>query len=421
MPPMSPYQPKIAIVGAGPAGLTLGLLLHKHSIPFTIYELRSKPTETELAKPSGMLDLHEESGLAALKACGVFENFLSVTGECAEVMKVTDKDGNVVYADEGTLEYRPEISRHALTKLVLSALPSECVQWGYKLKAAVPPTTQSGPKRTILEFDGCGTAAFDFVVGADGAWSKIRRLVASTMPSYTGVQSITLTITHITEKYPHLADFVGPGSMFALGNRNAIISHRGAMDSARLYVGIQTDDEEFGTTTGFSGQTPAEIQDALLSDKRYFRAWGEVTKELLAKACEDETASNPGSSTDIKPMYMLPIGHTWESSPGVTLIGDAAHLMAPWAGEGVNLAMWDALSLSEALASAFAGGSFADESAFQDVLAPLIKDFEVKMTERAKEAAEITFANEGIMFGDDGAEGMAEQMRSFGPPTEEVM
>ena len=60
-------QPRIAIVGGGPAGLTMGLLLHKNRIPFTIFESRQKPTEEELAKPSGMLDLHEESGLAVIK------------------------------------------------------------------------------------------------------------------------------------------------------------------------------------------------------------------------------------------------------------------------------------------------------------------------------------------------------------------
>ncbi len=60
-------KPTIAIVGAGPGGLTLGLLLHKHGIPFTVFERRPEPTETELLELSGMLDLHQESGLEALK------------------------------------------------------------------------------------------------------------------------------------------------------------------------------------------------------------------------------------------------------------------------------------------------------------------------------------------------------------------
>lgn len=69
-------SPRIAIIGAGPAGLTLGALLHKHAIPFTIFELRQKPTAGELSKPSGMLDLHEGSGLAAIRECGLYDEFL---------------------------------------------------------------------------------------------------------------------------------------------------------------------------------------------------------------------------------------------------------------------------------------------------------------------------------------------------------
>lgn len=108
----------------GPAGLNLGLLLHKHGIHFTIFELRQKPNDEELAKPSGMLDLHEESGIAAIKECGLFEEFLKLTGECSEADKFSDKDGNILHADDGGMSDRPEISRNALTQLLVSHLPT---------------------------------------------------------------------------------------------------------------------------------------------------------------------------------------------------------------------------------------------------------------------------------------------------------
>lgn len=126
----SSQSSRVAIIGGGPAGLTLGLLLHRNAVPFTIFELGQKPTDNVLAKPTGMLDLHEESGLAALKECGLPEEFLSLTGECTEADIVSDKDGNILWADEGGMSTRPEISRNALTKLLMSHLPANSIQWG---------------------------------------------------------------------------------------------------------------------------------------------------------------------------------------------------------------------------------------------------------------------------------------------------
>ncbi len=100
---MSSSQPGIAIIGGGPAGLTAGLLLRKRGIPFTIFELQQKPTDEELAKPSGMLDLHEESGIAAIKECGLFDEFLKLTGECTETSKFVDA---VLYTNKNSKRQR---------------------------------------------------------------------------------------------------------------------------------------------------------------------------------------------------------------------------------------------------------------------------------------------------------------------------
>lgn len=404
---MSSFQPRIAIVGGGPAGLTLGLLLHRRGISFTIFELRQKPTDEELARPSGMLDLHEESGLAAIRECGLYEHFLQLIGECTEAQKISDKDGNILYADEGEDSKRPEISRHALTKLLSSHLPNEGIKWGHKLLSATRSSTSSGTE-TELDFGSHGKQTFDLVVGADGAWSQVRNLLTDVKPYYSGTQNITATVRQVTTKYPHLAAFIGRGSFWVIGHRHAVVSQRGPQDSARVYILLTIADEHFAVSSGLAGQTAAAAKDRLLNDEALLGRWGPVIKDLVTVVCDEEAADDSDTTVNIKPLYMLPIGASWEHQTGATLIGDAAHLMCPWAGEGVNLAMWDSLSLAHVIIKAHEAAGQDDAVSFQSALDPLMKEFEVELVARAKEKAEETYNNGQMLFGEDGAKAFAD-------------
>lgn len=409
---MSPYQPRIAIVGGGPASLTVGNLLHKRNIPFTIFELRPKPTEEDLAKPVGMLDLHEESGLAALKECDLLDEFHKHTGVCSEYQIIANKEGDVIYTDDGGLETRPEISRNSLSKILLDRLPSDTVKWEHKLISASRSTTASDTTEIELDFGKNGKHTFDFVVGADGTWSRVRSLLTVTKPMYAGWQLITLTIRHVTKKYPELAKYVGTGSFTCLGHRHGVMSQRGLQDSARIYVCLTTPDEHFAETLDLNKGTPAQAIKKLLSDDSLLGPFGPKVKELVRIGVDEETKDNPGAKLPIMPLYMLPIGHSWEHKPGATLIGDAAHVMNPWAAEGVNLAMHDALDVSQAIIKAYETAP-GEAASFQRALDPLIEEFERVMAERAKGKAEETYTNGQTMFGsEDGATAMAEWFSS---------
>lgn len=405
---MSATHPQIAIVGGGPAGLTLGLLLHQQNIPFTIFELRQKPTEEELSKPSGSLDLHEESGLAALHAADLYDEFLKHTGECLEDQLVYNMDGEIYWEDEGGLSERPEISRHALTSLLMSRLPSDSIKWGHKLFAATSIALQDGSK-TELDFGPNGTQIFDLVIGADGAWSKIRNLLTDVKPHYAGIQNITATIRDVSRKYPHISKLVGPGSFSALGLRHGVMSQRGGQDSARIYVFLSTPDEEFPIKSGIAGRSAAEAKSILLNDDTLLGRWASSLKELVTVACDEDSNDNPGVNVDIKPLYTLPVGSSWVHRSGVTLIGDAAHLMCPWAGEGVNLAMWDSLKLAQAISEAYKSNA----GTFLENLDPLLKVYEAEMLERTTEKAEETRNNGQMLFCDDGAKAFRDFFISF--------
>lgn len=406
----STTQPRIAIVGAGPAGLTVGLLLHNRGVPFTIYELRQKPTDEELARPSGMLDLHNESGIAALRECGLYDEFVKLIGECTEAQKVADKDGNVLYEDDGGMSERPEISRHNLTKLLVSHLPPSRIRWNHKLGSA----TMTGHGEVELDFGPHDKHVFDLVIGADGTWSRVRGLLTDTKPQYSGVQWTALTIRGASTKYAHLEQLVGLGTFSALGYRHGVMTQRGPQDSVRVSIFLSTDDQDFATNNGLVNQPVLAVKERLLSDDTLLGNWGSLMKELVSTACDEEAADNPHAEADIRGLYKLPIDHRWEHKSSVTLIGDASHVMGPWAGEGVNLAMWDSLLLARAIIRAYEAGG-QESASFRRALEPLMMEFERDMAERAKEKAEETESNGKMLFDDDAANRFVAFFRSFMP------
>ncbi|EKG09598.1 Monooxygenase FAD-binding protein [Macrophomina phaseolina MS6] len=409
---MPPSQPRIAIVGGGPAGLTLGLLLHTHNIPFTVFELRKRPSEADFAALSGSLDLHEESGLAALRACRLFDEALALTGDCTQQQRIAAKNGDIIFDFDGGLG-RPEIYRHDLMKLLVSRLPADSVQWGHKLLRA--ERNETGSSTSVeLDFGAHGRHDFDLVVGTDGAWSRVRPLLTDLRPHYAGFQTITLHIRHVTAKHPHLAALMRRGTFYGLADRHGVLAQRAAQDSARIYIMISTGDSDYAAAKGLAGKTPGQAKDVLVGAGGILSQWGDIVKELVAVACDDEARHNGGAALDINALHTLPVGHGWEHRPDATLIGDAAHLLNPPAGEGVNIAMQDALLLAQAIVQAHEAAE-KNHGTLEEALDAAIRQFEADMLPRAMEMAEGTNEVSQMMFGsEDGSTAMADWFRKMG-------
>lgn len=116
--------------------------------------------------------------------------------------------------------------------------------------------------------------------------------------------------------------------------------------------------------------------------------WSNIWHELFANA---ETPFIP------RPIYCIPLDQTWETQSNLTMIGDAAHVMPPFAGEGANMAMLDALELSEYLTS--------NE---YDSLEKAISKYETNMRKRASEAAKESLENGEKMHSENALETMLE-------------
>ena len=220
----------VTIIGAGLGGLTLARVLHVQGIPATIYEADS----SEAARTQGgQLDIHQADGQAALEAAGLTAEFREIIHPGGEAVRALDEHGAVLLdqPDDGTAR-RPEVLRGDLRRILLDALPDGVVQWGHKVTGVQPV----GDGRHELTFAGGSTVTSSLLVGADGAWSKIRPLLSTAQPQYTGTTFIETYLSDADERHAATAEAVGGAGMFALTPGKGIVAHREAGDVLHTYV-----------------------------------------------------------------------------------------------------------------------------------------------------------------------------------------
>jgi 2-polyprenyl-6-methoxyphenol hydroxylase-like FAD-dependent oxidoreductase len=319
----------VTIIGAGLGGLTLARVLHVHGIPATVYEAEPSPTART---QGGMLDIHDYNGQLALKAAGLFEEFLGIVHQGAEASRVLDKDGTVLLdePDDGT-GARPEAPRGALRQILLDSLPAGTVRWGRKVTAV----RSLGDGRHEVAFADGASVTTGLLVGADGAWSRVRPLLSGARPEYLGTVFVETYLYDVDQRHPAGAKAVGAGAMSALAPGKGISAHREPGGILHTYVQLNKP-QEWIDAIDF---TDARAAVARIAEE--FDGWA---PELTAPITDGETAPVRRS------IHALPGEHRWDRVPGVTLLGDAAHLMAP-SGEGANLAMYDGAELGNALAA----------------------------------------------------------------------
>lgn len=317
----------ITIVGAGLGGLTLARVLHVHGIPATVYEADPAP---ESRIQGGQLDIHEHDGQFALAAAGLTTEFRAIIHAGGAAARILDPQGSLLLdePDDGT-DTRPEVLRGDLRRILLDSLPAGTVRWGHKV-ADVRPL---GDGRHELTFTDGSTVITGLLVGADGAWSKVRPLVSDARPEYTGVTFVETYLRDADERHPATAALVGAGAMYALTPGRGITTHRESGAVLHTYVQLRRSAEWI---SGLDFTDPAAVA-AIAAE---FEGWA---PELTALITDSDTLPVA------RMVHTLPRGHHWDRIPGVTLLGDAAHLMPP-SGDGANLAMLDAAELGQAIA-----------------------------------------------------------------------
>ncbi|WAL70386.1 FAD-dependent monooxygenase [Kitasatospora sp. YST-16] len=371
----------LAILGGGLGGLLLARVLHVHGIPAAVFDLEPGP---EARTQGGMLDIHHDSGQPALAAAGLTEGFRAIVHPGGQALRLLGPDATVHLAEpDDDTGGRPEVDRGALRDLLLGSLPAGTVHWGRKAVAVEP---LGGGRHRVAFADGSAITT-DLLVGADGAWSKVRPLLSAARPAYTGVSFVEADLHDAARRHPGAAALVGGGMFMALGDGRGFLGHLESDGSIHVYAALRTG-EDWPPATGPAGSVgpagSAALRDAALAA---FTGWADPLRALLADADGELT---------LRRIHALPVGHRWERVPGVTLLGDAAHLMSPFAGEGANLAMQDGAELALALA------------ARPDDPEAALHAYEQDMFARAEASAAESAASLELMFGPDPVAGLLE-------------
>lgn len=352
----------IAIVGGGPGGLILARLLQLNGANVHVYE---RDMNQDVRVQGATLDLHEESGLEALRRANLLEAFYARHRPDAGKLRVLDKHAHIHLDDHAqetaTAEDRPEIDRAPLRRIMLDSLQEGTVVWDSHFASMKQQDTG-----WLLHFKNGASAYADIVIAADGANSKIRPYITGIKPVYSGITIVEGNVYHAEHNAPQLWNLVKGGKIFAFGDEQSLILSAKGEGSLSFYTGCKVP-ENWAQQSGIDFNNKQQVFGWF---KQAFGSWNRVWQELFAS---DELWIIP------RPQYHFPTDQHWPAMPNLTMLGDAAHRMPPYAGEGVNMAMQDAFELAECLTN----------PAFESVQAA-IAHYEAGMLKRTSQVTQVT-------------------------------
>ena len=369
---------RIAIVGGGPGGLTLARLLQQKGADVKVYE---RDESREVRAQGATLDLHFESGLRALEEAGLMDAFKANYRPDADRFRVVDENAKI-FLDEhheestsgfGDEWFRPEIDRGPLRNILLDSLQPGTVVWDSHIVGL-----QEVDEAWKIIFQNGSTVRADILIGADGAKSKIRPFVTPTKPFYSGVTVLEGNIPDAKKNAPKIYDLLQGGKIMGLGDSKTISVSAKGDGSLDFYTGWKVD-PNWVKESGIDFKNGKQV---LYWFQKEYAAWDSIWLELFDVK---NTTFTP------RPQYCMPLDQKWEAKANITIIGDAAHWMPPYAGEGVNMAMLDAVQLSESLTS----------EKFTDVQSA-IGHYEKQMFARFAEIGQDTLNNTEFMHSPDG-------------------
>ena len=329
---------QIAIVGGGPGGLILARLLQLKGASVKVYERDADKDARLVGSP---LDMHDGSGMAALIKANLLEEFKKNFRPGADKMLIVNERADIFFSDHetnnnndfGNKHFRPEIDRGPLRNMLLESLQPGTVIWNSHFISM-----EMQNEGWLLHFKNNTSAYADIVVAADGANSKIRPYITNIKAYYSGITMLEGNVKDAEKNAPNIYALANGGKIMAFGNKKDLLLGQKGNGDLGFYASFKTD-EKWSANNELNY---SDTKQMLKWFRNAYAEWSNIWNELF------ENASTPFIP---RPIYCMPVNQSWQSLSNLTMIGDAAHVMPPFAGEGANMAMLDALELSESLTS----------------------------------------------------------------------
>lgn len=351
---------KVAIIGAGPVGLAFAKLLQQEGANVKVYE--RDVNECGRIK-GGTLDLLKDMGQIVFEKAGLLTAYFDNARPTAR--RIADIHANIIQTLP--ISDNPEIDRNDLRRILLQSLQPATVVWDKKF---VSLEEQNGT--FALHFEKGTTEIADLVVGANGIMSIIRKKMTDIPARYTGTVTVTGEVSDYENSCPNFKKICGEDKVIAKDGRIFFLSQPKTNGELYYYAcfrepesWVKDNNLNFNDNNQISGFLTDLCPD-----------WNSAYKEVFAATSE----------FTLLPLHQVPL-ENWQPHKNITLIGDAAHGMPPYAGVGVNTGLLDALYLAENLTN----GKF-------DNIQAAIDNYEERMFEYASEAQQQTAINEKQLF-----------------------
>jgi salicylate hydroxylase len=314
---------KVTIIGAGIGGLTLAVALKQKNpaIEVDIYESDAGGFSRRQGYDLG---LKGDSGLRVLTSLGLRDKVLTDNAVKVTNFVFTNQAGKELLAlparDEERLTYRVE--REHLKKVLLGALDQIHIHYGKKCVGY----EQSNGKITAV-FDNNESVMTDYLIAGDGVASAIRAQMIGDEKQYLGLGAI-VGFAPIEIESPLLSG----GYFMTLGdNGGSFFAYRQPGGVHFSYTSHASNEQYL---TRLSVQ---ELRTKLVSETQ---GWHALVGQIVAMA--DPQSLLVRGYYDKQPIKTSHDGNVW-------LLGDAAHPMCPFQGQGANMAMVDALKIADYL------------------------------------------------------------------------